>query len=313
MHMPCTCHAHAQVGLDAAVGARRQSGGGGSESEHEAAPRGSVGVVEYASDMLARLLEPSLAARAEDFADDACLADAIAFAINAKQASDLPRGFAALCGCEPEWTIHTLHEVAEFGLKNRITDAADAPGAGGALALLLRTFNRIVGIDLSWVRIGSGGCAVLADALGCSRSLEWLKLDTTQSGDRGARALAAALRTNRSLAYLDLWGAEITSAGAAALAAALQQPGGNGTLHELQLRANWIDDAAVPSLVQVVRTNSTLRSLGLLEVSFSDTGVKQLQQAAAQRQQQPKLQLAVSNSSYSWSAEPEDQDAAAAE
>jgi hypothetical protein len=255
----------------------------------------SIDVVEYAAGALSRMLEPGLAENNEVYSEDSRLGDAIAFAINAKQASDLPRGFAALCACDEAWNLENIHTVAEFNLKNLITEQADAPCAGGALALLLRRHGRISGIDLSWIRIGSGGCVALAEAIALTNSLEWLKLDTTQVGDAGARALAKALTSNTSLSYLDLWGAEITSVGAIALADALPQ---NGTLGELELRANWIDDKAVGALIEAIRHTPTLRRLGLLESSISDEGIAQLSQAAAERKATP-LQLDICNTSYS--------------
>ncbi|MBA3548923.1 MAG: DUF924 family protein [Nannocystis sp.] len=124
---------------------------------------------------------------------------------------------------------------------------------------------------LSCNRLGDEGVEAVARGLAANHTIQRVSLASNCIGPRGAAALADALAEHPSIALLDLGFTKATVA-----------------VGEL---GNFIGDAGAQSLAQMLRTNTTLRSLDLLHNYISQTGVNHLREALKVNQTLVWLQL----------------------
>ena len=124
---------------------------------------------------------------------------------------------------------------------------------------------------LSCNRLGDDGVEAVARGLAANRTIQRVSLASNCIGPRGAAALAEALAEHPSIALLDLGFTKATVA-----------------VGEL---GNFIGDAGAHSLAQMLRTNTTLRSLDLLHNYISQIGVNHLREALKLNQTLVWLQL----------------------
>ncbi len=137
---------------------------------------------------------------------------------------------------------------------NGITDRS-AP----RIARFLAEDSALESFFLSCNRLGDDGVERIAEALAANTTLQRLSLASNCVGPRGAAALAEALAHHPSITLLDLGFTKATVA-----------------VGEL---GNFIGDAGARSLAQMLRTNTTLRSLDLLHNYISQVGVNELRAA----------------------------------
>ncbi len=124
---------------------------------------------------------------------------------------------------------------------------------------------------LSCNRLGDDGVEAIARGLAANRTIQRVSLASNCIGPRGAAALAAALAEHPSITLLDLGFTKATVA-----------------VGEL---GNFIGDAGARALAEMLRSNTTLRSLDLLHNYISQVGVNHLREALKVNQTLVWLQL----------------------
>ena len=137
---------------------------------------------------------------------------------------------------------------------NGIT-AASAP----RIAAFLAGDCKLESLFLSCNRLGDDGLAEVARGLAANTTIRRVSFASNRIGPRGAAALAQALATHPSLALLDLGFTKATVA-----------------VGEL---GNCVGDDGARVLADMLRTNTTLRSLDLLHNYISQRGVNHLREA----------------------------------
>ena len=114
----------------------------------------------------------------------------------------------------------------------------------------------------------------LADSLMVNKTLNYLMLRGNAWGNDAVRILAGYMKRSESLSSLDLNYSDIGDAGATALAEVLRT---NTTLNSLGLCNNpGIGNPSVMSLCEALKVNTTLSSLDLSGTGISDAGVLSL-------------------------------------
>jgi Ran GTPase-activating protein (RanGAP) involved in mRNA processing and transport len=132
---------------------------------------------------------------------------------------------------------------------------------------------------LSNNRIGDTGIHILSQALSISNwTLEWLDLHSNNITDEGAEYLAEMLKTNKTITLLGLAFNGISDRGVRLLANAITNY--NKTLDWLHLSSNkFITDRSIDDLVEMIKSNPSLKALWLNNCSFSTNGAQKLEEA----------------------------------
>jgi len=111
-----------------------------------------------------------------------------------------------------------------------------------------------------------------------NKTLEILGLNSTGLSDVGAEDLSAMLQQNQALKCLQLKSNQIDTRGVLHLTETLAKK--NTTLEQLYLADNrLITDSSVDYVVDMIKTNQSLKVLDLSNCSISDAGKAKLQQA----------------------------------
>ncbi|KAM9332671.1 leucine-rich repeat-containing protein 34 [Pholidichthys leucotaenia] len=121
---------------------------------------------------------------------------------------------------------------------------------------MLKVNRSLVELHLGKMGITDYGMEQLTDGLKLNRSLRYLDLRCNHVTCDGAGFLAKALRENTTLKIIDLSSNRIEDEGAVYLSEAVAWPG--CVLTELSVRSNGIRTKGLLSLVQAMKTNTTL-------------------------------------------------------
>lgn len=159
--------------------------------------------------------------------------------------------------------------------KNEITSAGMPP-----LVLALDNNTKLHALYLHENRLLDKGIYQLAQTLTSNnQTLEVLGLNSIGLTDVGAEDLAVMLQKNHVLKRLQLQANEIGDRGILYLAEALTTH--NTTLEHLELAENkFIADANLNFLLDMIKSNRSLKVLDLRLCGISDSGKAQLQEAA---------------------------------
>jgi len=138
------------------------------------------------------------------------------------------------------------------------------------MAGLLIANGRLVDVVFSSNNINDEGCLLLCDAVRNHPSLQVLHLNRNKLTTVSARSLAEVLVTNRTLRELWLYGnPDIGDEGAICLFEALLV---NEHLRVLNVGNCGLTAASVPSLIRLIKDNSTLTKLYLYGNDFGEEG-----------------------------------------
>jgi Ran GTPase-activating protein (RanGAP) involved in mRNA processing and transport len=158
----------------------------------------------------------------------------------------------------------------------------DITGKGATtLASVLFNNTTLMELYLSKNRISDMGVHALVQTLSISNStLKSLDLQSNNITDEGAEYLSEMLKTNKTIILLGLGFNEISDHGVQLLANSLTYH--NESLQELFLSSNKsISDTSVPSLIEMLRYNPSLKALWLKDCSLTRTAATKLKQAIA--------------------------------
>jgi Ran GTPase-activating protein (RanGAP) involved in mRNA processing and transport len=139
-------------------------------------------------------------------------------------------------------------------------------------------------LALSYNNLSDEGVQFLTKILAPNNSeLQTLSLHATGITDNGVRYLVDMLKTNTTLTWLHLGRNKISNQGIELLTDALIHH--NKTLKALELSHNvLITDAAVDSLVEMIKLNKSLETLWINDCKLSSKGKEKLQQIVQSNQ-----------------------------
>lgn len=173
----------------------------------------------------------------------------------------------------------------------------------GAIAVseLIKQNETIETVYLGCNLIDEQGVSALADSLSSNNKVKGLWLKRNPIGDKGIESIVEMLKVNTSIDSLDLVNTEFTLTGLKKLIKVLLEDnnsvnriylGGNhidsagayeisnliakANIHALYLNVNSIGDEGTISLSKALRTNTTLKELGLASNNIGSTGTKYL-------------------------------------
>eukprot|EP01012_Entosiphon_sulcatum_P025573 TRINITY_DN30914_c0_g1_i1.p1 TRINITY_DN30914_c0_g1~~TRINITY_DN30914_c0_g1_i1.p1 ORF type:complete len:735 (+),score=211.41 TRINITY_DN30914_c0_g1_i1:67-2271(+) len=173
-------------------------------------------------------------------------------------------------GCQ---ILATVLDTANFRVlnleRNYIGDKGCAIIAN-ALKIPKRAAGILEKLDLSYNLIHAQGFKAMADTIRLTKSLKYLKLDGNElTATDGSYEFAMALRENRSLLHLALNKNDIGAEGGKHLGEALQQ---NTTLQRLELSDNTVGNVGISVICQALRKEKS--GLTYLDVTNNKIGDK---------------------------------------
>lgn len=149
-----------------------------------------------------------------------------------------------------------------------------------SLALLIKALPRLSHLDLGDNHVGDSGASAVAEAAAGSTALATLALGGNRIGDAGLSAVAAQLPL--SLHTLNFNFNCASNEGAAALAGRLQRPEPPNALTCLYLSGNSISGPGVAALADAARRSGSLRQLYLRGNPLDEAARAELEQVARQ-------------------------------
>ncbi len=129
-------------------------------------------------------------------------------------------------------------------------------------------------LDLCKQALGPAGCRSVTDALETNQTVVSLLLGTDGIGDTGAADVARLVDKNHALEVLYLGCNKIGAAGVALLAASLSAP--SSSVSGLWLKRNPIGADGARHLADMLKANSTLRTLDLVNTRLGADGLAAL-------------------------------------
>ena len=153
---------------------------------------------------------------------------------------------------------------------------------GGLAASGIRAFPRGTlmedgRLDLCKQALGPAGCRMVTEALGQNHTVVSLLLGTDGIGNAGAADVARLAEKNPSVEVLYLGCNRISADGVAPLAAALSAAASSVT--GLWLKRNPIGPDGAKRLAEMLRTNTSLRTLDLVNTRLGHEGLAALTEA----------------------------------
>jgi len=138
-------------------------------------------------------------------------------------------------------------------------------------SLLLICFSHYSGsLSLDDNQISDDGCKMTVTALLTNKTPTRFTLYNNHISDDGCKAIATALLTNKTLTILNLGYKQITDEGCIVIATALLT---NKALPQLGLSFNnQLSNVSASTFAEMLKVNSTLKTLDLDGTSISGTG-----------------------------------------
>lgn len=148
---------------------------------------------------------------------------------------------------------------------------AITPSGAGWIARHLAEHDELETLFLSCNRLGCNGAEILAQGLEKNKNLARLSLASNRIAYRGAGLLCKAVHHHPSLVFLDLGFTKATEA-----------------VREV---ANFIGDRGAEHVAEMLKVNTTLRSLNLLHNAIGQLGVNHIKDALVNNHTLTSLQM----------------------
>ncbi len=177
----------------------------------------------------------------------------------------------ATCNCSVK-TL-TIRALPIYSLNIQSTDERNKSLTGTGLCEMLTSNRTLKTLNLGFTHVRIDVSSI-AKGLMHNSILEHLHLRRCEISDDEAKSLASMLTRNTTLRMLNLSGNRITDVGAWFLADVLTE--NKSSLSVLNLSANRITYVCTPSLAEMLKTNTSLRSLDLSFNNISSEGVEHL-------------------------------------
>ena len=156
----------------------------------------------------------------------------------------------------------------------------------------LKSTQALQGLHLEESEFYNEGVEILANALSNKSSVEWLYLGGNRITDAGVQYLADMFKTNKTLTHLCLNRNRIADRGVQNLCDSLIKS--SSPLQKLDLSNNTcITDESVKHLCKIIARLSFLKELVIKQCSLRECGIKKLQDAVDDREQEDQWKITL--------------------